>query len=137
MCTLYSTEIQPVPTMDMIKSQFHLPATFSSSDGAPSIQLQHQSTAGDVNILHLEDDKAMPSKSSHTGAACDNGDDDYNIMVADLGPDLRQLAEESLEEERRGQLNQLGSRVQERWNTYRELLGSQGRTGLGIEESHD
>ena len=136
MCTPYSTEIQPVPMMDMIKSQFHLPAPFTSSGGAPSIQLQHQSTAGDINILRLEDDKAMPSKSSHTGAACDSGDDD-NITVADLGPDLRQLAEESLEEERRGLLNQLGSRVQERWNTYRELLGSQGRTGLGIEESHD
>ena len=127
-----------MPTTDMIKSQFHLPAPFTSSGGAPSIQLQHQSTAGDINILRLEDDKAMPSKSSHTGAACDSGDDDDNIiMVADLGPDLRQLAEESLEEERRGLLNQLGSRVQERWNTYQELLGSQGQTGLGIEESHD
>lgn len=133
MCTLYSTEVQPVPTMDMIKSQFHLPTTCSSFRRAPSIQLQHQSTAGDTNILRPEDDRAMPSKSSHTAAACDGND----IMVVDLGPDLRQLAKESLEKERRGQLNQLGSRVQERWNTYRELLGSQGRTGLGIEEPHD
>ena len=120
---MYSTEVQPVPTMDMVRSQFYLPAT---SAGAPSIQLQHQNTTGDVNILRSED-IATPSNSSHT-AACDE---------VDLGPDMRQLAEESLEEERRGQLNQLGSRVQERWNTYQELLGSQGRTGLGTEEAHD
>lgn len=110
--------------MDMVRSQFHLP---TASARAPSIHLQHQNTTEDINILRPEDD-AMPSKSSHT-AACDN--------MVDLGPDLRQVAEESLEEERRGQLNQLGSRVQERWNTYQELLGSQGRTGLGTEDSHD
>ena len=127
---MYSTEVQPVPTMDMVRSQFSLPATLASASGrAPSIQLQYQTTAGDINILRSEDN-AMPSKPSHTTA-------NNNIMMVDLGPDLRQLAEESLEEERHGQLNQLGSRVQERWNTYRELLGSQGRTGLGIEEPHD
>ena len=116
---IYSTEIQPVPTMDMVRSQFHVPST---SPGAPSIQLQHQNTTGEINILNTE-------KSSHT-AMCDT-------CMMDLGPNWRQLAEESLEEERRGQLNQLGSRVQERWNTYRELLGSQGRTGLETEEPHD
>ena len=116
---IYSTEVQPVPTMDMVRSQFHIPST---SARAPSIQLQHQNTTGDINILSLGDN----AKSTHT-AICDT-------CTMELGPDWRQLAEESLEEERRGQLNQLGSRVQERWNTYRELLGSHGR---GTEEPHD
>ena len=116
---IYSTEVQPVPTMDMVRSQFHIPST---SARAPSIQLQHQSTTGDINILSLGDN----AKSTHT-ATCDT-------YTMELGPDWRQLAEESLEEERRGQLNQLGSRVQERWNTYQELLGSHGR---GTEEPHD
>ena len=113
-----------MPTMEMVRSQFHLPT--SAAAAAPSIQLQHQNTAGDIRVQHIQDsDDSAQAKSSHTATA-------YDSM--ELGPNLKRLAEESLEEERCGQLNQLGSRVQERWNTYRELLGSQGRIGLGTEE---
>ena len=89
--------------MEMVRSQFNLP---SSSSSPPTITLDDQLITGDVENLP----SAVPSQDS--------------------GLDLRQLAKEQLANEKAGQSNQLGSKVEERWNMYRDLLGSQVRLSL-------
>ena len=89
--------------MEMVRSQFNLPP---SSSLPPTITLDDQLITGDGESLP----SAVPTKDS--------------------GPDLRRLAEEQLANEKAAQLNQLGSKVEERWNTYQDLLGSQVRLSL-------
>lgn len=96
-----------MPTMEMVRSQFHLPTP------APAIQLGHCDSAGYLD--------SAPASSSHGSL--------------EVGPDLRQLAEERLAEEKANQLNQLGTRIQERWKSFQELLGSQVRGALVSEEN--
>ena len=87
--------------MEMVKSQFNLPTS-----SPPTITLDDQVITGDT--------ESLPSA----------------VRSTDSGLDLRKLAEEQLTNEKAGRLNQLGAKVEERWTTYRDLLGSQVQLAL-------
>ena len=99
--------------MEMVRSQFNLQAA-----PAPTIKLEDCNAAGGVDRLSTE-----PVTLAHNNDCA--------------GLDLRELAEKSLAEERASQLNLLGGKIEERWNTYRELLGSQTRVTLGSAADFD
>ena len=101
-----------MPTMEMIRSQFDL---HPEQEPAPTILLQvdDQEILGDVSSAPV----TVPAPCHKSGL------------------DLRLLAEQSLAEERAGQLNQLGAKIQEQWNVYQELLGLHTQVAFGTEDS--
>ena len=109
--SIYSSEVQPVPTMEMVRSQFNLSAVPAPTQ-CPTIKLEDSDVTGDTERLASETAKVSP----------------HNDIA---GLDLRDFAEKNLAKERAGQLNLLGGKIEERWNMYRELLGSQTRVALG------
>ena len=99
--------------MEMIRSQFSLLTT------TPTVQVDDHTVTGHVHT-HVEEGSRTEQKESVATLSCPDG-----------GPDLRQIAEKSLAKEKAGQRNQLGEKIEERWRTYQELLGSQVRGSLG------
>ena len=97
--------------MEMVRSEFDLQPPLVP---APTIQLQvdDHGITGDIDL------GGAPTTTTHK-----------------TGPDLMKLAEQSIAEEKAGQLNQLGGKIQERWTVYQELLGSHTRIGYGGEDN--